>query len=430
MRLLFVSTNRMKDAMPPMPLGLASIIGQLDASRNEVRVLDMMFCDEPEAELIEICSCFKPEIIALSIRNLDNQSYLSTEYFIPGDKKVVELCRRHSAAKIVIGGPAFTVSPLAMFQYLEPDYGVIGEGEIVFPELVDCIENGWDARRLPGLVWKEAAGVEHNPPQVVSNLDELKRPRRDLFDNRRYIQAGGMPNILIKQGCSFDCLYCDGPHTMGRRWRPKSPETVVAELETIQEDFGARLVYFNDAVFNYPVDHARAICQAIIDSGLEIMWVTTVHPAHTDRSQLALMRKAGCVAVSPGCDSCSEKMLRTLRKGFTKAQLASCLKMLEEMDIGYLLWLLIGGPGENRETVEETVSFLENTNPLMMDFCVGIRLMPHSPLFDIAVQEGVISADDPLMEPKFYISPEIEGWIEDYLVQVCARHEKWDVKRR
>ena len=87
MRLLFVSTNRMKDAMPPMPLGLASIIGQIDESRHQIQVLDMMFCDQPEAELIKICSDFKPEIIALSIRNLDNQSYLNTQYFIAGEKK-------------------------------------------------------------------------------------------------------------------------------------------------------------------------------------------------------------------------------------------------------------------------------------------------------------------------------------------------------
>jgi len=430
MRLLFVATNHMKDSMPPMPLGLASIIGQIDESRYQIQVLDMMFCDQPEAELIKICSDFKPEIIALSIRNLDNQSYLGTQYFIPGEKKIVELCRSNSEATIIIGGPAFTVSPSAMFQYLDPDFGVIGEGEVVFPELLNCIESGSDFKKLQGLVWKGAGGVMHNPPQFISNLDELKLPRRDFFDNRRYIQEGGMPNILIKQGCSFGCLYCDGPFTMGSQWRTKSPETVVAEIKAIQKDFGAQLVYFNDAIFNYPVDQARAICQAIIDSGLKIMWVATVNPAYSDRSQLELMRKAGCVAVSPSCDSCSEKMLKTLRKNFTKAELESCLKMLEEIEIRYLLWLLIGGPGENRETVEETISFLENRNPMMLDFCVGIRLMPHSPLFDIAVREGVISADDPLMEPKFYISPEIEGWINDYLVKVCARHEKWDVKQR
>jgi hypothetical protein len=63
----------------------------------------------------------------------------------------------------------------------------------------------------------------------------------------------------------------------------------------------------------------------------------------------------------------------------------------------------------------------------MVSFCVGIRLMPHTALFDIAVREGVISADDSLMEPKFYISPDVEGWIEDYLREVCAQHPSWDM---
>ncbi len=430
MKLLFVSTNRLKDAMPPMPLGLATILGQMDEARHQIQVLDLMFCEQPEQSLINICSAFKPEIIALSIRNLDNQSYLDTQYFIPEEKKIVALCRRHSDATIVIGGPAFTVSPLAMFQYLGPDFGIVGEGEVVFPELVDCIERGSDFKALPGLVWQGPKGVAHNPPQFIPHLDDLKPPRRDYFDNRRYIKEGGMPNILIKQGCSFNCLYCDSPHTMGRQWRAKSAQTVVAELKMIQADAPGQLVFFNDAIFNYPKDQAGDICRAIIDSGLDIKWVTTINPAYADRSQLDLMKKAGCVAVSPSCDTCSEKMLKNLQKNFNKAQLGDCLKMLEEMEIAYLLWLLIGGPGENRETVEETIAFLETTNPMLLDFCVGIRLMPNSPLFDIAVREGVIAADDPLMAPKFYISPEIKGWINDYLASVCASHEKWNVSQR
>jgi hypothetical protein len=64
---------------------------------------------------------------------------------------------------------------------------------------------------------------------------------------------------------------------------------------------------------------------------------------------------------------------------------------------------------------------------MMVDFCLGIRLMPRSALFEIAVREGVISADDPLMEPKFYVSPQIEPWIEDYLREVCAQHPTWNM---
>jgi len=127
-----------------------------------------------------------------------------------------------------------------------------------------------------------------------------------------------------------------------------------------------------------------------------------------------------------GSDSCSERMLKVLRKGFTKQQLGAAAEMLEEMQVSYILGLLIGAPGEDRQTVDESIEFLSRRSPLMVDFCLGIRLMPHTDLLEIAVREGVVSADDPLMEPKFYISPQIEAWIEDYLGEVCARHPNWN----
>ena len=426
MRILFVSTNRSRAAMLPMPLGLASIIAQMDESRHDINVLDLMFCDQPEAELNRTLVAFEPQIIALSIRNLDNQDCFNTEYFLPLEKKFVDLCRENSRATIIIGGPAFTVSPEAIFEYLEPDFGITGEGEIIFPKLVEIIEQGSEYTDLPGLVWRDAGGVQHNPHGFVTNLDALKPPRRELFDNQRYAKEKGMANILLKQGCPFECLYCDSPYVMGNHWRKKSPEAVAAELESIQKDFGVKLVYFTDAIFNHPVDHAKAICQAIIDRGLNIFWVATIHPAFVDRSLLKLMKRAGCVMASPSCDTCSEKMLKVLRKGFTKDELKSCLIMLEEMKISYLLSLLLGAPGETRETVEETIRFLEERKPAMLDFCVGIRIMPHSPLFDVAVSEGVISADDPLMKPKFYICPDIKDWIEEYLKEVLSTHKKWN----
>ena len=105
--------------------------------------------------------------------------------------------------------------------------------------------------------------------------------------------------------------------------------------------------------------------------------------------------------------------------------LRSAAEILEEMQINYILTLLIGAPGEDRQTVEESVEFLSQRSPMMVDFCVGIRLMPHTALSEIAVREGVIAADDPLMEPRFYISPQIEDWIGGYLHEICSRNESY-----
>lgn len=410
--------------MPPMPLGLASVIAQIDDSRHQLQVLDLMFEERPEAALVSRLESFAPDLIAISIRNIDNQSALQTEYLLPQEKEFVERCRENSPATVVVGGPAFTVSPLAIFEYLEPDFGIAGEGEIAFRELVDCIDGGKDWSPIPGLVWRGATGINANPPQHVEDLDSLCLPRRELFDGQRYAAEGGVANIVIKQGCSFNCLYCDGPHAMGRRWRMKSPERVTEELAAMQE-LGASTSFFTDAIFNYPVDFAREVCRAIIQSGVRMNWIATIHPAFLDRELIELMRDAGCVAASLGCDSCSERMLKVLRKGFTTEQLRIAAEMLEEIGINYILSLLIGAPGEDRETVEESIEFLSQRSPMMVDFCVGIRLMPHTELLEIAVQEGVVSADDPLMEPKFYISPQIEDWIRGYLHEVCSRNPSY-----
>jgi radical SAM superfamily enzyme YgiQ (UPF0313 family) len=426
MRILFVSTNRLKRIMPPMPLGLASVIAQIDESRHEIQVLDLMFAERPEAELKARLASFSPDLVALSIRNVDNQSYQETEYLLPEDKKVVEWCREASAATLVVGGTAFTVSPVAILEYLDADFGIAGEGEIAFRELVERIDRGEDPSYIPGLVWRGPDGISANPLEHIENLDSLRLPRRELFDNQRYADEGGTANILLKQGCCFDCLYCDSPHVMGRRLRKKSPRKVVDELAAMEE-LGIGLSFFSDAIFNYPVDYAREVCRAIIQRRLKIRWIGMVHPAFVDRELIELMREAGCAVVSMGSDSCSERMLKVLRKGFTKQQLGAAAELLEEMQVSYILGLLIGAPGEDRQTVDESIEFLSRRSPLMVDFCLGIRLMPHTALFEIAVQEGVVSADDPLMEPRFYISPHIEAWIEDYLGEVCARRPNWNL---
>jgi radical SAM superfamily enzyme YgiQ (UPF0313 family) len=411
--------------MPPMPLGLASVIGQIDESRHTIMALDFMFSDDPEAELKAALAEFKPDVIGISIRNLDNQSYLHTEYLLPDAKKAVDICRAESDATIVLGGGAVTVSPVAILDYFGADFAVDGEGEVVFNELVDRLERKADYSELPGLVWRADDGVKANPREFIDDLDSLRPPRRDLFDNERYAAAGGFANIVVKQGCGFNCLYCDGPAVMGRKWRKRSPEKIVDELEMMHNEYGVNVSFFTDAIFNFPVDHCKEVCREIIRRKPGLFWVATVSPAYLDKELIALMQEAGCNAVSLGCDSCSKKMLKILRKGFTKDQLRTSAELLEEAGLNYILSLLIGAPGEDRKTVEETVEFVEKRSPFMLDFCVGIRLMPETELANIARKEGVISADDPLMEPRFYVAPAIKDWIVDYLTEVCAPHPNW-----
>ena len=118
-------------------------------------------------------------------------------------------------------------------------------------------------------------------------------------------------------------------------------------------------------------------------------------------------------------------MLETLRKDITKEQLETAIAMLEKHGILYLLTILFGGPGEDRESIDETLDFLRGKKPMMVSFALGIRILPNTALAEMAVEQGLIPADDPLMEPKFYLSPGVEGWARDYLAEVCAERENW-----
>jgi radical SAM superfamily enzyme YgiQ (UPF0313 family) len=384
-----------------------------------------MFSEDASAELAAALDRFQPELVAVSIRNIDNLSYFDPRYFLPEAKQLIDLCRSASTAKIAVGGAAFTTAPAALFEYLEPDFGIAGEGEVAFPQLVACIENGTDWSEVPGLVWRAHGEVRANAPAFVEDWAGLPLPRRDLFDLQKYTEVGGFSNIVVSQGCPMRCLYCDDPRRMGRKQRRKAVGQLIDELAAMNDEASDTPVFFTAPIFNSPPSHAKQVCRGIIKRGLTIRWTALIHPAFLDDELAELMQRSGCAAVSLASDTCSERMLETLRKDITKQQLEAAIALLEKHGIRYLLTILFGGPGEDRETIDETLDFLRRQNPLLVSFALGIRILPNTALAEMAVQQGLISADDPLMEPKFYLSPGVEGWAHDYLKAACAERDNW-----
>ena len=250
-------------------------------------------------------------------------------------------------------------------------------------------------------------------------------PRRDLFDLKKYAEVGGASNIVISQGCPMRCSYCDDPHRLGRRQRRKSVGRVLDELEAMSNEGGETSIFFTAPIFNSPPGNAKKVCRGIIERGLEIRWTALIHPAFLDDELAELMQRAGCMAVSLASDSCSDRMLESLRKDITVAQLEAATALLEKRGIPYVLTILFGGPGEDRETVDETLDFLRRKSPLAVMFALGIRILPHTALAELAVEQRLISSDDPLMEPKYYLSPGVEGWAREYLEEACAERPNW-----
>ena len=153
-----------------------------------MRLSDLMFSDNPLADVASTVAEFKPDVVGLSMRNLDNQSYFNPVWHLPGVKGVVDSIRANSDATVVCGGPAFSILPSECLNFVGADMGVAGDGADAFAVLVDHLERGENYRGIPGLVYRENGKIIVTEGRFTSNFD--RPPRLDLLDMQKYDGSG------------------------------------------------------------------------------------------------------------------------------------------------------------------------------------------------------------------------------------------------
>ncbi|MDI6853362.1 MAG: cobalamin-dependent protein [Deltaproteobacteria bacterium] len=429
MRVLLISPNRLRLVAPPLPLGLAGVAADVKLE-HETQVLDLMFAEDPEAAVRQTVQEFKPDFICLSLRNIDNQDSRHSQTYFPEVKKLIRLIRDLTPAPVLVGGSGFSIMPRQLMAYLGADFGLIGEGEV---NLRTFLRNwpggGW--RHCPGLIKQRDGAWQINPVRLLDSLVGLPSPALELFNPRLYHEAQGtakLPGMIpvqSRRGCPMGCIYCTTPLLEGRRVRAWPPETVAARLAAWHEKWGLTRFYFVDSIFNHPLDYARRLCQAIKDLHLPLEWSCIINPAFPDPQLFQLIREAGGVRVQVGNESGSELVLRHLVKGFGLEQVKQTLNFLAAADLPYTCFLLLGGPGETPDSVQESVALLEAHKPLMVNLTVGVRIYPGLPLHRRALDEGLVQPGDELLWPRFYLAPQMRDWIWGYLEEVTERNPHW-----
>jgi len=169
--------------------------------------------------------------------------------------------------------------------------------------------------------------------------------------------------------------------------------------------------YFVDNTFNLPLSYALELCRCLTALGLPITWRCILYPHAVPDELVKAMAEAGCVEVSLGFESGSTAVLRAMNKRFEPEEVRRISATLATHGIRRLGFLLLGGPGETKESVKESVNFAESLGLEMLKVSVGVRIYPRTALARIAVEEGMLSADENLLFPRFYLRPELEGWI-------------------
>jgi len=430
-RVLLVSTNRERQPYPVVPNGLACVASALDAAGHDVRFLDLCFEHDPVSVAAREAREFGPAIIGVSIRNIDNSDAIALRHYTPEARTVLDALRAAAPrAKVIAGGAAFGVAPEALFRDFGVDYAVAGDGERASVALVDAIANGREIGALGGLVRNEGDRIHFTPPGEEADLDSLPSPALHRWiDLKRYERNGATTPIQTKRGCVFKCVYCTYTNVEGWGYRRRSPQLVVDEIEELKREAGVTSFDFVDSTFNSPPGHALEVCAEISRRRLGVHLDTTnFTPAAASKELLTAMRRAGFRTLGITAESASDPVLERLEKGFTAAKVREVAERVEKSGIRTLWIFLVGGPGETRSTLEETLAFakwrLERGDAVYVT--VGLRVYPGTTLHRIAISEGRVAADDSLLDPTFYFSEGL-GFAEtvDRLKRFAAAHPRF-----
>jgi radical SAM superfamily enzyme YgiQ (UPF0313 family) len=283
------------------------------------------------------------------------------------------------------------------------------------------MEQGADLSGVPGL-YLPGQGLQCER-LFAKNLDTLPLPDTDLWSLPSQKEKLWMP-VQTRRGCPLSCSYCSTGTIEGPVIRRHSPEAIVRWIARWREA-GVYKFYFVDNTFNLPPSHAKEICRKIINRGLEIRWVSILYPEHVDKELVELMGKAGCEQVSIGFESGSERILKNMNKRFTLKGVRLISEMLSDHGIRRMGFLLLGSPGETRESVEESLVFADSLKVETMKITVGVRIYPHTPLAMRAIEDGVISSHDDLLFPRFYLAKGLEDWLPKILKNWTNTRPHW-----
>ena len=416
MRVLLINSNLKDDILAAAPIGLCYVASAAEAAGHEVRVLDLCFKRRIGEELEKAIIGFSPQVIGVSLRNLDNVNMLRTISYLPPALEIVQKLRALTTAPLVLGGSGASLDPQGVLEFLHGDYLIVSEGEKSFVALLEAMSRGTSPARIPGVgMWRR--GKFHlTPPHLTSFPSGNPRLSR-WIDLNPYEKMGGSYTVQTKRGCRMRCIYCTYNQVLeGNRLRLRSPSEVVDEIEAALYQFQPEAFEFVDSVFNDPLDHCREILEEIIRRPWKARFTTMgVSPKNFDAKLLGLMERAGFTSFMISPESASDAMLASYQKGFDSGDLRRAAEAINRFSFPVLWNFLIGGPGETNRTLEETLAFIERhlvrkPGPPhnLANIFLGVRIYPGTKLWDIALEENFVHDQCSPLRPLWYLSRELD----------------------
>jgi len=388
-------TRRIKSELKyvPFPFNMAYSAAVLEKNNVEVAVIDTLAEEMREPEFLERVKKFSPDLVVMECStpsiNIDYQNA----------KKVKELV----GCKIAFVGNHSSALPKEVLKNDAVDFALIGEYDYTLRDLALNFGDEKNYSKILGLVLKDRNGVHVNERRpLIKTLDELPLPARHLFKMEKYNETfcEHHPNvqILTSRGCPFNCIFCLEPWVKyGPVYRARSVPLVLKEIRMLIDKYKPKEIYFDDSTFTVSEKRTMDLCDGIIENGFGIPWsCMTTSSCIRSREMLEKMKNAGCERIKIGLESADENVLRQIGKPYNLEHVRKALRWAKELGIGMHLTFMIGLPNETKESIKNTMKFVQSLAKEGLVFSMQTSIatpFPGTKFYEMALKNNWLTAD-------------------------------------
>jgi radical SAM superfamily enzyme YgiQ (UPF0313 family) len=369
------------------PLGLAYLASTARMQGDEVKIIDSLALDYTFGDIKREIKKFNPDFVGIT----------AATSMIPDAYSVAAIAKQYNnAIKVAIGGSHVTYVPeLTLRESPNIDYVIIGEGEVIFSNLLRYLKGKIGIREVKGLAYRNGNEIRINSSEsLIKEVDSIPLPSLDLLPMERYTADGTkFGTIMTSRGCPYNCIFCSSSLQFGKIWRGHSAERVLMELKRMIEDYNIHEIEFLDDTFTLNIKRAIEISQMIKKERMDIRWSASARVNLFNEEVANAMRVGGAHTVYFGIESGNQKTLDFIEKGTRVEQSIVAVEKGNRAGLNTMGSFIIGFPYDTEEEVKSTISFAKKVKVKIAQFTIATPY-PGTKLWNLARSKNLIRTMD------------------------------------
>lgn len=391
MNILLIAPSQSKiygNLRPPdyPPLGLGYLGASLERGGHVVRIIDIDADNISDADFVNLLNDSNYSLVGITTTTPTFNNALN----------LARLVKENSNAKTVLGGIHATIMPEESMKSDTVDFIVKGEGEKTILELIDYLEGRTELEFVDGIYYRKNGNILKNKDRfLIDNLDEIPFPARHLFNQQRYTYPDTLYScafpIITSRGCPANCNYCNSKNIFSRRFRFRSPQNVVDEIEYLTKNFKAKEIHIWDDNFTVRKERVFQIRDEIKRRNIKVKFAfpNGLRADCVDEGRLKALKDMGTYSIAFGVESGNQKVLDRVNKNIKLEEIEVAFKLAKKIGLETWAFFMIGLPSETADTIKDTINFAIKLNPDVAKFHI-LKPFPGTEVYKEFMELGLL----------------------------------------